>query len=173
MNHIELPWGSGERIPLKIPPAWQVVALGQVRSPEPLPCLSPAVCKGLREPIGAAPLRDLVGPETRIALVMDDLSRPTPVHRLAPLVLDALIKAGARSEHIQGLFAIGTHDVMTQEDMEMRAGSSVLSRIACHSFDCYDRSAFEYLGETERGTPVRISRIAARADLRILSLIHI
>ena len=168
MNQVELPWGSGESLPLKMPPAWQVVALGQVRSPEPLPCLGAAVRKGLQEPIGALPLRDLVEPDTRVALVMDDLSRPTPVDRLAPVVLDALIEAGARPEHIQGLFAIGTHNPMTQEEMEMRAGSSVLSRIACHSFDCHDRSAFEVLGETERGTPVCISRIAAQADLRIL-----
>jgi nickel-dependent lactate racemase len=98
---------------------------------------------------------------------MDDLSRPTPVDRLAPVVLDVLIGAGPSPDNITGLFAIGTHEVMSPTQMEKRAGATVASRIACRSFECHDRWAPAYLGETERGTAVHINRIAAQVDLRI------
>jgi nickel-dependent lactate racemase len=145
-----------------------VVAQGNVSAPEPIHCLPAAVRQGLEQPIGAPPLRTFVGPDTRIALVMDDPTRPTPVSRLAPVVLDALIEAGAQPENITGLFAIGTHRTMEPREMEARAGASVFSRIACHSFDCHDTAAFTTLGRTERGTPVHLSSIAAVADLRVL-----
>ncbi|NIV35898.1 MAG: DUF2088 domain-containing protein, partial [Anaerolineae bacterium] len=76
--------------------------------------------------------------------------------------------AGAQAQNITGLFAIGTHQVMSTEEMETRAGSSVVSRIACHSFDCHDEQAFVHLGRTRRGTRVTVNRIAAEAGLRIL-----
>jgi nickel-dependent lactate racemase len=121
MEPIAVPWGKGEKLPLQIPPAWRVVAQGEVSAPKPIQDLSAAVRRGLEEPIGAPPLHTLVGPDTRIALVMDDMSRPTPVSRLAPVVLDRLIEAGAKPENITGLFAIGTHQAMAPHEMEARA----------------------------------------------------
>ena len=168
MEPIELPWGRGETLSLRIPPSWRVIAQSNPSLPEPISDLPAAIRAGLGHPIGLPPLHELVGPKTRIALVMDDASRPTPVHRLAPTVLDYLIEAGAEPENISGLFAIGTHRVMSSEEMRTRAGSAVVSRIACHSFDCHDKEAFVYLGKTRRGTPVTLSRIAVEADLRIL-----
>lgn len=165
---IELPWGRNGLLSLPLPPCWRLVAQGDVTIPAPLADLQSEVCAGLDQPIGTPPLRDLVGPETRVALVMDDLSRPTPVHRLAPVVLNALLEAGAQPENVTGLFAVGTHRVMRPEEMADRAGASVVSRIACHSFDCHDAAAFVNLGRTRRGTPVTLNRIAAAADLRVL-----
>jgi nickel-dependent lactate racemase len=168
LEPILLPWTKGEKLPLKIPAGWQVIAQGDVNAPKPIQDLSAVVRRGLEEPIGAAPLRTSVGPDTRIALVMDDASRPTPVSRLALVILDGLMEAGARPENITGLFAVGTHRPMQPQEMEARAGSALASRIACTNCDCHDRTAFSYLGETQRGTPVHVSRIAAMADLRIL-----
>jgi nickel-dependent lactate racemase len=168
MEPIQIPWGRQDRLELKIPAGWRLVAQSQVKAPEAIPDLPRAVRAALDIPIGSAPLREFIKPETRIALVMDDIGRPTPVHRLAPVVLDYLLEAGARPENIMGLFAVGTHQLMNSEDMEARAGSSVVSRIQCLNFDCRDEKAFVHLGKTKRGTPVFINRIASEADLRVL-----
>jgi nickel-dependent lactate racemase len=165
---IALPWGRGDKLLLQIPAAWHITAQGAAVAPQPIPCLHTAVRQGLEQPTAAPPLRSSVGPDTRIALVMDDFSRPTPVSRLAPLVLDALTEAGATPGNITGLFAVGTHRPLQAREMAARAGSSVASRITCHSVDCHDRAAFTYLGRTQRGTPVRLNTAAATADLRIL-----
>jgi len=58
--------------------------------PSPLPDLPAAIREALEEPVGSPPLCELVGPKTRIALVMDDAGRPMPVRRLAPEILTYL-----------------------------------------------------------------------------------
>ncbi len=168
MAPIELPWGQGETLSLKLPPAWRVISQSEPDAPEPIPSLSTTIHEGLDAPIGCPPLRELVGPETRIALVMDDLGRPTPVDRLVPTVLDYLLRSDARLENISGLFAVGVHQLMGQQAMEARAGTLVFSQIDCRCFDCHDREAFTYLGKTGRGTPLWLNTIAVEADLRIL-----
>ncbi|MGQ9566847.1 MAG: nickel-dependent lactate racemase [Anaerolineae bacterium] len=168
MEPLELPWGLGEPLPLRLPPQWRVVACHRPRVLPPLENLTAAVQAQLGRPIGAPPLRDLVGPGTRVALVMDDASRPTPVPLLAPLVLEHLLAAGVRPEHVTGLFAIGTHRPLSQEEMAARAGASVVSRIRCLAVDCHDAERFAFLGRTRRGTPVYLNRFAVEADLRVL-----
>lgn len=168
MEPLELPWGRGEALPLRLPPQWRVVACHRPRVLPPLEDLPAAVQMQLGRPIGAPPLRDLVGPGTRVALVMDDASRPTPIPLLAPLVLGHLLAAGVRPEHVTGLFAIGTHRTLSQEEMAARAGASVVSRIRCLAVDCHDAELFAFLGRTRRGTPVYLNRFAVEADLRVL-----
>ncbi len=168
MGPVDLPWGQGETLPVKLPPAWRAVAESELQTPPPVSRLSAVIRKALDEPIGSAALRELVGPETRIALVMDDEGRPTPVKRLAPVVLDYLLRAGARPENITGLFAVGTHRLMNREAMEARAGSFVVTHIKCRCFECHDGQALTYLGRTEHGTPIWLNKIAVEADLRIL-----
>lgn len=168
METIELRWTEADLLPLRLPAEWRVVTESDVRPPEPVQDLPAAIRKGLKEPIASPPLHELVGPETTVALVMDDPGRPTPVSRLAAVVLNVLIEAGARPENISGLFAVGAHRTMERQEMETRAGPFVASQINCWSFDCRDEGAFVRLGRTERGTPVRMNRIAVQADLRVL-----
>ena len=87
MEPIELPWGREGTLPLNIPPTWRVVARGDVTPPEPILDLALSIRDGLDDPIGSPPLHALVGGRTRIALVMDDAGRPTPVHRLAEIAI--------------------------------------------------------------------------------------
>jgi len=58
-----------------------------IDTPSPLLDLPAAIREVLEEPVGSPPLYELVGPKTRIAPVMDDAGRPTPVRRLSPEVL--------------------------------------------------------------------------------------
>lgn len=104
MPSLELPWGRGEPLPLRLPPQWRVVACHRPRVLPPLEDLAGAVEAQVERPIDAPPLRCTVGPETRVALVMDDASRPTPVSLLASLLLEHLLGAGGRPEHVTGLF---------------------------------------------------------------------
>ena len=168
MQAIELPWGHGETLPLQIPRQWQIIAHSQLVTPPPIADLPAAIQNGLRQPVGSPPLADLVGPDTGVVLVMDDFSRPTPVQRIAAVVLEALLAVGVRVEKIRGLFAAGSHRAMSAEEMAARAGEAVASRIGCRCFDCHDESMLVSLGTTRRGTRVRLDREAVQANLRIL-----
>ena len=168
LTSVEVPWGREEALEVKLPPDWHLIAEGQFDTPPAMDDLSGALRKALDAPILSPPLREMVGPESRIALVMDDESRPTPVDRLAPLLLKCLLEAGAQPENITGLFAPGTHEPMTRAQMRARAGGYVFSTIDCRCCDCHEEESLVFLGQTERGTPVWLNRIAAQADLRIL-----
>jgi len=153
MKPIALQWTQKRRLGLAIPKAWKVIAESTIEPPPPIANLTTAVRGALRAPIGSPPLEDLVGPNTTVALVMDDPTHPTPVRRLVPVILTSLLEAGVRSKNITGLFAVGAHEPMTRDAMEARVGRAVLSQIDCRSFDCRDTDAFAYLGRTRRGTP--------------------
>jgi nickel-dependent lactate racemase len=165
---IQIPWGHDQKLKIDLPAGWKVIAESEEIAPESIGDLASVIRKSLEEPVGLPSLRELAGPDTRIALVMDDMGRPTPMDRLAPVVLDYLLEAGARPENITGLFAVGTHEVMSAGQMEARAGSTVFNKIKCLNFECRDTGAFVRLGETGRGTPVIFNRMAVEADLRVL-----
>lgn len=168
MEPITLRWSKEKALPLALPPNWRVIAQSNLRPPEPLVNLPAAIRRGLQTPLGLPPLDQLIGPETTVALVMDDLGRPTPVSQMAAVTLDALTDAGARAKNITGLFAVGAHRPMDRQQMMARAGPVFASQVDCYSFDCRDAKAFVHLGRTERRTPVYINRMAVEADLRIL-----
>ena len=53
------------------------------------------VRRALREPIGSAPLRDIVKPGEKIAIVTSDITRPMPTYKVMPALLEELYAATA------------------------------------------------------------------------------
>src|SRR5207247_2462497 len=49
-----------------------------------------AVVAAMRSPIGAPPLRESVKASDRVAIVISDITRPTPNHKLVPWILAEL-----------------------------------------------------------------------------------
>lgn len=154
----DLPWGPGKTLELRVPPTWRVIAQDMLAPPPPNFVLAVAIQETLDGPAGNAPLHAMVGRKTKVALVVDDAGQPTPVPLLAPVVLDCLLEAGAEAKNNTDLFASETHQVMSTEEMEARAGTFVVSRMACHNFGCHDEHALVHPSETQRGTPVIINR---------------
>ena len=59
-----------------------------------------AVRYALAHPIGAKPLRELVKPGQKIAIIASDISRPVPSYEILPAILDELTAAGCRDGDI-------------------------------------------------------------------------
>ena len=81
-----------------------------VLEPRPVPGLpdeAAALRQALRQPIGAPPLRELVGPQDSVAIVFSDLTRPMPNDRVLPVLLAEL--AHVPAERIVLINALGTH----------------------------------------------------------------
>ena len=49
----------------------------------------------------------------KVALLVDDLTRPTPAHLILPFVLKEIHLGGVKKEDISIIMAIGSHRVMT------------------------------------------------------------
>jgi nickel-dependent lactate racemase len=123
--------------------------------------------KALAEPNGTPPLGELARGKERVLIVVDDVTRPTPIHRLAPAVLEELKAAGLADEKIEFMVALGTHRAMTPAEMEEKLGSDIVDRFPVYNHDWQDPQQLEFLGTTAQGAPVWINRRVRRADLVI------
>ena len=123
-----------------------------------------AVDYAMAHPIGTAPLRRLVKPGQRVAIVTSDISRPLPSYEILPSVLDELYAGGVRREDITVVFALGSHRCHTEAEKRRLAGNRAYDEVRCVDSDPAD---CVHMGITSRGTPVDITRAVAQADVRI------
>ena len=120
--------------------------------------------RALRGPVGAPPLRQVVRPGEKIAVITSDITRPMPTRKVMPALLDELYAAGVKPEDITLVFALGSHRRQTDEERRRLAGERAWNEIRC--VDC-DPDDCVHLGVTSAGTPVDITRVVAEADRRI------
>ncbi len=122
------------------------------------------VRRALSAPIGSRPLREIVSPGERVAIVTSDVTRPCPTWKILPAVLGELEAAGVRAEDVTVTFALGSHRGHTEEERRRLMGPA-WGRVACRDSD---PGRCVRLGVTSRGTPVDIDAEVAGADRRIL-----
>ena len=161
---IQLPWGNDTLI-LDVPSGWNIAGLLE---PSALPGLidpEAAVRQALQAPVSMPRLCELVEPGMKIALVIDDGSRPTPVSKIVPAVIDELCRAGIELGDVTVVPALGVHRPMSAEELAGRLGADWLEKLNWISHDCDDPAALSFLGTTSRGTPVYLNRTVAESDL--------
>jgi lactate racemase len=86
------------------------------------------VTESLASPIGMSRLSQVVNPESRILVIIDDMSRPTPVRHIVPPLLAELARGGARDANIRFLVALGTHRPMTEQEIGTKLGTETAAR---------------------------------------------
>jgi nickel-dependent lactate racemase len=127
------------------------------------------VARALREPIGSKSLGEIVKPESRVAIVVDDATRPSPSHLIIPPLLDELTTAGAKNENVTIIFGCGTHRAVKREETVLLLGEDVLGRVKSVSHDCKSEDLV-HIGTTQKhGTKVLLNRIFAESDVKILT----
>ena len=122
------------------------------------------VLRALQNPIGTPPLKEIVKPGEKIAIITSDITRPMPTYKVMPALLDELYAAGVKAEDITLVFALGSHRKHTPEEQKKLAGERAFNEITCIDGDAGD---CVHIGVTQRGTPVDIVRCVAEADRRI------
>jgi nickel-dependent lactate racemase len=162
---IELPWGSwhgDRRERLRVPDGWHVREL-RMRD---VPALSDTeIGLALDAPIEAPSLRTLSAGKQRVAIAIDDITRPTHTAPLLRQLIDRLRGAGIAPGGITIIVATGAHRRAAERDLELKVGPELLGLVRVISHDpAGDLTA---TGVTLGGVPVRINREFAAADLRI------
>jgi len=123
----------------------------------------------LKEPVGSKMLREIVKPENKVAIVVDDSTRPAPSHIMVSPLLYELDSAGVKTENITIIFGCGTHRAVTIEEALRLLGESVIKRVKIVSHDCKAHDLV-YVGTTSKyGTKVYLNKIFAEADVKILT----
>jgi nickel-dependent lactate racemase len=125
--------------------------------------------RALKEPVGSKRLSEIVKPEHKVAIVVDDATRPAPSHLMVPPLLDELNMAGVKDENLTVIFGCGTHRAVTREEAVRLLGEEVLRRVKTVSHDCKGQDLV-YAGTTQNyGTEVYLNRVFAEADVKILT----
>lgn len=125
--------------------------------------------RALKEPVGSKKLSEIVKPEHKVAIVVDDATRPAPSHLMIPPILDELNMAGVKNENITIIFGCGTHKAVKNEETVRLLDEAVLNRVKAISHDCKAEDLV-YVGTTQKhGTKVYLNRIFAEADVKILT----
>jgi nickel-dependent lactate racemase len=162
-KEVDVPYGTQTRR-VTVPTGARVVRSKQV---VPLPDARAAFDAALRAPIEAAPLADLVRPTDRVALVISDLTRPTPNHLLVPWLLEAL--AIVPREQFVILVGNGSHRAMTTEELVQMLGEEVVATVPIVNHDATDATMLAYVGATPTVVPVWVNRHYLEADVRIVT----
>jgi hypothetical protein len=166
---IPIPWGERKRLDVTLPPA--LAKRVGVIEPDVSGALDdyPAALAGaLDDPEGMPRIERLVRGGSRVAVVVDDPSRWTPVREALPAVLGRLRAAGVHDGDVTVSVGVGRHHPVDDAAMRRRVGDDVADRYRCLSPPVDHRSAYDDLGVTDRGIPVRVFRPVAGADLRVL-----
>jgi len=125
--------------------------------------------RALKEPIASKRLSEIAKPEHKIAVVVDDATRPAPSHLMVPPILNELNVAGVNDENVTVIFGCGTHRAVTREEAVRLLGDAVLNRVKAVSHDCKAQDLV-YAGTTQKhGTKVYLNRVFAEADVKILT----
>lgn len=162
-----IPYGDGQ-MSFQLPDD----CLDGVYSPnrvEPLADANAAFEAALNAPIGCPSLRDMLqqrAPE-RVVIVIDDITRHTPVHLVLPQLLDACNAAGVPDARIKGVLALGTHRAMTEEEILKKAGQEAVSRIPFINPRYDDPDDLVHFGQSESGVDIWINKTYAEADFKI------
>jgi nickel-dependent lactate racemase len=165
LNTLQLPWGN-ERISITLPERWQLQGILEPSSLPPCADEGAEVLRALADPIGAPRLNNLARPGTRVAVVIDDASRPTPVGQILPEVVRELEAAGVARAQMCLVPALGLHRPMAPAEIAQRS-SMDLEGIPTVTHNCDDQQQMRFLGITSYGSPVWINRSVAEADLVI------
>lgn len=156
-------WYGDNELTLNFPTSWEVEML----NPKDAPALSdPQIEQAFAKPIGTKPISELAKGKKSAAIIVDDLSRPTPAYKVIPFLLRELTAAGVPKSEIRFVVGVGGHRPISHEEMVKKVGADIVAEyeVTNHNFLSRDLRA---LGNLENGTPVYINRTVADADFKI------
>jgi nickel-dependent lactate racemase len=156
-------WYGDEKITLAFPENWEVTMV----APKDAPKLSDAASEAaFGQPIGTPRIAEMARGKSSAAIVVDDLSRPTPAATVIPSLLRELHQAGIPKSEIRFVVGGGSHRPLTDEEISKKVGADIAAayEVTNHDFMSGDLRA---LGSLDSGLPIYTNRVVADADFKI------
>jgi nickel-dependent lactate racemase len=153
---------------LLLPDPWQVAQVAAPALRAASEDWPDRLALALDQPVAGPPLSRLLAarPRGRVVLVVEDVTRHSPIPRVLEVVLRELRHAGVGDDRIEVVFATGMHPPMTARQAADKLGPAG-GVLRWRSNPYGDRSAYEYLGRVGK-VPVWIDRGVAAADVRVI-----
>lgn len=163
---ISIPYGPKTKASFVIPDA-SYAGLLEPEAVEPATDPDRAIADAIDQPIGCAPLEEIISRDSRINILCDDISRPTPVQRILPILINKLGQIGVKDHNIKIVMALGSHRYMTEAEMEQRVGSALYHRFRVVNSEFRKEEDLVHLGSAPDGVDIYASRAAMDSDIRI------
>ncbi|MGG3562384.1 nickel-dependent lactate racemase [Neobacillus rhizosphaerae] len=126
-----------------------------------------AIKAALNDPIGTPPLREMVKSTDTVAIVISDITRPTPNHKLVPLLIQALDHVPL--ENFVIINGTGTHRDQTKEEFVQMLGEWVVDNVRIINNQCHDKETLVNIGKSRFGCDVYLNKEYVEADFRIVT----
>jgi nickel-dependent lactate racemase len=164
MKTVTVPWAMwyGDTFDMNFPDSWEVTVVEMRGGPD---IGDEGIRQAFANPIGAPPLRELARGRRDAAILVDDLTRPTPAYRTVPYILEELAAAGIDEDRVCIVCAIAAHRPMTRQDMIKKLGLDLVERLHVVNHNAQDN--LEFYGHSSQGIPIWLNRDFARADFKI------
>src|SRR5699024_5163394 len=128
---------------------------------------SRAVNEALSNPIGTPPLKSMVQPNDKVAIVISDITRPTPNHILVPEIIEVLNHVPLKNFVI--INGTGTHRDQTKKEFEQMLGKWIVENIKIINNHCHDKNTLVNLGGSKFGCDIYLNKDYVEADFRIVT----
>lgn len=163
--YITLPYGH-EKIGFTVPEE----NFCEILSPKevaPADDIEAEIEKAIDNPIGTGKLGEILKPGQTVNIICDDMSRPTPVFKILPVVTRKLLQAGIKKNDIKIVVALGSHRYMTKDEIISKVGQGIYDEYRVVNSEFRNGDDLADYGLAPDGTRVFVSRTAVDSDVRI------
>ncbi len=157
---------QNRKTPLPVPPAWKIISFADFGDSPGVNNIREKTRTVLQNPIGKRPLWELVTEQDRVALLIEDLTRPSPKKIILEAILELLEQKGIPDRNIAIVFSLGTHRGLAGEEIEGAFGKDLVGRYEFINHDCRAADLVP-AGRLKTGQPVRINRRVMEATFRL------
>ncbi|MGA2262105.1 MAG: nickel-dependent lactate racemase, partial [Acidobacteriota bacterium] len=133
---------------------------------EGLPDEDGAFGAAVRHPIASRPMKDLVRPGDRLALVIPDITRPLVTDRLLRWTIGEL--SHVPDSRITIINGTGSHRSNTEVELAAMVGHELLARFKVVNHTAHDPATMVSAGKSPDGRTVMMNRDYVEADRRIV-----
>lgn len=156
-------WYGDEELTLNFPEGWEV----EILSPKDAPELSNhQIEQNFAEPIGTQRILELARNKKSAAIIVDDLSRPTPAAKVIPFLINELISAGIPKSEIRFVVGGGSHRPINDQEIAKKVGPDIAAefQVTNHNFMSGDLTGY---GTLDNGMPIYIDPVVAASEFKI------
>jgi nickel-dependent lactate racemase len=125
------------------------------------------VLAALRNPIGTPPLREMVKAADTVAIVISDITRPLPSHKLVPWLLEEL--SYVPKDNFVIINGVGSHRANTREELITMLGKEVIDSVRVENHDAFDDSKLSHVGRNSYNTEVFFNKTYVECTFKIVT----
>jgi nickel-dependent lactate racemase len=112
-------------------------------------------------------LRELAAADATVAIVIADITRPSPSERLVPWILEEL--SHIPREQVVIINGTGSHRANTRAELIQMLGQEIVETVRIVNHNAFDDTTLTHLGRTNYGGDVWLNNDYLAADLKIVT----